>query len=242
MHPLTLIGAHWPELLQGMATTLALTGIALLISGLIAPGLALVRIRAGVLTQAPLRLYVSFFRGTPLIAQLFLIYYGSGQFRQELQAVGLWGFFREPWNCTLLAFVLNTTAYQIEILRGGLMGVPVGQIEAARAIGMSPAQQLRRVFFPNAYRIAWPALGNEMILMLKSSAIASVVTIFDLMGHTRNIFAETFDFSIYLWAAVIYLAITSVFVFVWNRTERWLSPHVYARIAPSGPTVRKHPA
>jgi polar amino acid transport system permease protein len=184
------------------------------------------------MAQAPLRIYVSFMRGTPILAQLFLIFYGSGQFRPLLQEWGLWSFFRDPFNCALLAFALNSTAYQTEILRGGILGVPRGEIEAAKAIGLSRLKTLRRVVFPHAYRIAWPALGNEVILLMKASALASVVTVFDLMGRTRQVFSKTFDFSVYLWAALIYLCITAIFVLLWRQAERRLSRHIGARHTP----------
>jgi polar amino acid transport system permease protein len=234
MNVMRIITEFWPQLLSGVGMTLKLTFLGALIAGLIAPLLALVRIGGGPLVQAPLRLYISFMRGTPLLAQMFLIYYGSGQFRPFLTDIGVWNFFREPFNCALLAFVLNSTAYQTEILRGGLMGVPHGEVEAATAVGMNRLTALRRVIFPHAYRIAWPALGNEIVLLMKASALASVITIFDLMGQTRAIFQKTFDFSVYLWAAVLYLLLTAAFVWTWRHLETRLSPHIYgARPAPS---------
>jgi polar amino acid transport system permease protein len=228
----------WPRLLHGLGLTLLLTGLSAALAAAFSLPLAIFRVRAGTLAQLPLRLYISFMRGTPLLGQLFLIYYGAGEFRSALQAVGLWGFFRDPFNCAVLAFTLNSTAYQIEILRGGLMGVPAGQIEAAKAIGMNALQAYRRVILPHTYRIAQPALGNEIILLMKGSAVASVITIFDLMGETKTIFAKTFDFSIYLWAAVIYLAVTAVFVRGWRYLEKLLNPHL-AGHAPAG---APHPA
>lgn len=220
---------YWPRLLDGALMTLKLTFMGALIAGLAAPFLALYRLNTNLVVQAPLRIYISFMRGTPLLAQMFLIYYGSGQFRPELQALGLWGFFRDPFNCALLAFVLNSAAYQTEILRGAMMGVAHGEIEAAKAIGMSRSKILFRVVLPHTYRIAWPALGNEVILLMKASALASVVTIFDLMGQTRAVYAKTFDFSTYIWAAVIYLCITALFVAVWSRLEQAISPHVFGK-------------
>jgi polar amino acid transport system permease protein len=189
--------------------------------------LAIVRLNGHPVFSIPVRIYVSFIRGTPMLAQLFLIYYGSGQFRPFLQEWGLWSFFREPYNCAMLTFVISSTAYQIEILRGGLMGVPAGEVEAAKAVGMSPVSLYRRVIFPHAYRIAWPALGNEVILLIKASALASVVTIFDLLGETRLIFSKTFDLSAYLWAALLYLALTAVLVWGWRRAEILLSPQFF---------------
>lgn len=232
MNLVRIITEFWPDLLSGVGMTLKLTFFGALIAGIFAPLLALVRVGGGPAVQAPLRLYISFMRGTPLLAQMFLIYYGSGQFRPFLQDVGLWNFFREPFNCALLAFVLNSTAYQTEILRGGLMGVPHGEVEAATAVGMNRLTALRRVIFPHAYRIAWPALGNEIVLLMKASALASVITIFDLMGETRAIFQKTFDFSVYVWAAILYLCITAVFVWVWRRLEMRLSPQIYGGRAP----------
>ena len=150
-----------------------------------------------------------------------------------MQSIGLWHFFRDPFNCAVLVFAVNSCAYQTEIMRGGIQSVAPGEIEAARAIGMSRLQVLRRVIFPHAYRNAWPALGNEVILLMKASALASVVTVFDLMGQTRLIFSRTFDFSAYFWAAVLYLTITACFVFVWRTIERRLSRHVLGR-SPKG--------
>lgn len=217
----------WPKLAEGVAVTLQLTFFGAAIAAMLAPPLAMLRLKSGWPVQLPLRIYVSFVRGTPMLAQLFLIYYGSGQFRPFLQEVGLWGFFREPYNCALLTFALNSTAYQVEILRGGLMGVPQGEIEAADAIGMDRFTKYRRVILPHAYRIAWPALGNEIILLMKASALASVVTVFDLMGQTRLIFSKTFDLSAYAWAAIIYLSMTAIFVTVWRFSERKISPQIF---------------
>lgn len=229
MNPIAILLDNGPRLLDGALMTLQLTGLGALIAAAVSPWLALWRAYAHPLAQAPLRLYISFIRGTPILAQLFLVYYGAGQFRAELTALGLWGFFRDPFNCALLVFAVNSTAYQTEILRGGIQGVPRGETEAARAIGMGRALLLRRVIFPHAYRIAWPALGNEVILLMKASALASVVTVFDLMGRTRQVFSRSFDFSVYLWAALIYLAITAAFVVIWRIAERRLSRHLAAR-------------
>ncbi len=232
MHPIELIIQYWPRLLDGTLMTIKLTLLGALIAAFFSPVFALVRTQASPLAQAPLRLYISFMRGTPILAQLFLVFYGSGQFRPLLPEWGLWTFFRDPFNCALLTFALNSTAYQTEILRGGIMGVPQGEIEAAKAIGMTRFQALRRVVYPHAYRIAWPALGNEIILLMKASALASIVTVFDLLGRTRQVFSKTFDFSVYLWAALIYLCITAIFVFIWRQAERHLSRHIDARAAP----------
>lgn len=233
MQFLDILMQYWPRLLDGTLMTLKLTGLGALLAAFIAPALALVRLSAPLWAQLPLRFYISFIRGTPLLVQLFIVYYGSGQFRPVLQDWGLWGFFRDPFNCALFTFVVNSCAYQTEILRGGLQGVDVREIEAGRAVGMSPWKINQRIRFPHAYRIAWPALGNEIIILMKASALASVVTVFDLMGRTRQVFSKTFDFSSYLWAALIYLCITVVFVFLWRQVELRMTRHLQPTSASS---------
>lgn len=236
MMPMELLAEYWPRFLDGALMTLKLTGMSVLIAAIISPFFALLRTNAPITVRIPLRIYISFMRGTPILAQLFLIYYGSGQFRPFLQEWGLWNFFRDPFNCALLAFVLNSTAYQTEILRGAIMGVSQGEMEAAKAYGMSRFTALRRILFPHTYRIAWPALGNEVILVMKASALASVVTVFDIIGRTRQVFSKTFDFSAYLWAAVIYLLITAAFVLLWKVAENYLSRHLNASQDKTGST------
>ncbi|WP_444453015.1 ABC transporter permease [Rhodobacter capsulatus] len=220
------LSANLPKLLDGAETTLVLTGLGATLAAVFSPGLALIRLFGPTAARMLLRAYISFVRGTPLLAQLFLVFYGSGQFRAELTGLGLWSFFRDPFNCAVLVFVINSCAYQTEILRGGIEAVPPGEIEAARAIGMTRARVLARVIFPHAYRIAWPALGNEVILLMKASALASIVTVFDLMGRTRQIFSRSFEFSVYFEAAALYLMITVIFVFLWRQTERRLTRHM----------------
>ena len=220
-----LLIEYWPKLLQGALLTLKLTFSAVIIAATLSLPLAILRSNHNSIWQWPIRIFVSFFRGTPLLAQLFLIYYGSGQFRLELTEVGLWWLFRDPFYCALLTFSLNSCAYQIEILRGALQAVNKGEIEAAIAIGMNKLQQYQKVILPHCYRIAFPALGNEIILLLKGSAIASVITLMDLMGHTRRVFSQTFDISVYLWAALMYLLITSLFVWLWRKIEQHLNRH-----------------
>ena len=215
----------------GASMTLQITVISVLIACSLSLPLAILRRSEHLWLRWPIRLYVSFFRGTPLLAQLFLVYYGSGQFRAELNELGLWWFFRDPYYCALLTFVLNSTAYQLEILRGGLKAVPFGQIEAGVALGLTTFQQYKKIILPNAYRIAFPALGNEIILLLKGSAVVSVITVLDVMGQTRRIFSQTFDLSVYFWAAVIYLAMTTVFVLLWRRLEKCLTRHMRCRVA-----------
>ena len=172
--------------------------------------------------------WVTYFRGTPLLCQLYLVYYGLGEFRPELQNLNLWWFFRDSYYCCIFAFTLNTAAYQAEILRGAITAVPKGQLEAARALGLSRIHILAHIIWPQAMLVALRPLGNELISMVKASALAAIVTLLDLMGQTRFIFARTFDFSVYLYAALIYLAITEAIRRTVNACERAFSRHLLA--------------
>jgi polar amino acid transport system permease protein len=170
--------------------------------------------------------YVYVFRSTPLLAQLFLIYYGLGSFRPQLEAIGLWWFFREAWYCGLFSFVLNTAAYQAEILRGAIQSVARGQHEGAAALGISKFVAFRKIILPQALIVALRPYGNELILMMKGSAVVAIVTVYDLMGETRYAFSRTFDYQAYLWAAIFYLAIVETLRHVWAFLEARLTRHL----------------
>jgi len=170
--------------------------------------------------------YTNLFRGTPLLAQLFLIYYGAGQFAPFWREVGLWWFLRDPFNCALLTFVLNTAAYQAEIFRGAVMAVPKGQWEGAAALGLTRRIAFLRVVGPQAALYALRPFGNEVILMVKGSAIASVVTVYDLLGETRLAFSDTFRFDVYFYAAALYLVLVETLRRVWNLLEGRLTRHL----------------
>lgn len=170
--------------------------------------------------------YTTFFRGTPLLAQVFLVYYGGGQLRPMLESMGLWWLFREAYFCALFTFTLNTAAYQAEVFRGAILSVPRGQWEAGEALGMHPVPLFLKVILPQALMVALRPLGNELVIMVKSSAVASLVTIYDLMGATRLAFARSFDLSVYFFAAALYLLIVETIRRVWDLAERRLTRHL----------------
>ena len=181
--------------------------------------------------SGPALFYSTFFRGTPLLCQLYLLYYGAGELRPFLSDLGLWWFFRDAYYCCIFIFSINTSAYQSEILRGAFASVAKGQIEAAASLGLSKYRIDRHVVWPQAFLVALRPLGNELISMIKASALAAIVTLLDLFGETRLIFARTFDFSVYVYAALIYLAIVEIIRRVWSVLEAGLSRHVRARTA-----------
>ncbi len=215
-----------PRMASGFIVSIELTASSIALGVLIAFPMALARLYAVLPARALAFTYGYAFRGTPLLAQLFLVYYGSAQFKDMLDAVGLWWLFRNPFSCALLTFALNTGAYQAEILRGAILAIPRGQLEAAKAAGMSPLLAFRRVTLPLAARYGLRPFGNEVILTLKASALASIVTVFDLLGVTRIAFQRTFDLRVYLIAAVIYVITVELVRRVWNKAENRLSRHL----------------
>lgn len=222
------------RLLAGVPLTLQLAAISLSVGFAVAVVLAIVLHDASPLVSLPLRGYVALFRGTPLLVQIFLIYYGLGQFRPILQAMGLWGFFREPYWCVIFALTLNTAAYGAEILRGGLQSVPAGQIEAAQACGMSRWLLYRRIVLPLAFRQALPAYGNEIILMVKGTSLASIVTLLEVTGIAHQIISQTYRaIEVFVCAGAIYLILNFAITRALARLEYYLSPHL--RRPPAAP-------
>lgn len=223
-----LLSEYGWRLFDGLRITAIVVGVSYTLGFFLAYPICRARMsRHWALSRAALT-YITFFRGTPLLCQLYLTYYGAGELRPFLSSVGLWIFFRDAFFCCIFAFTLNTAAYQAEIMRGALAAVPKGQREAAIALGLSPYRVSRHVVWPQAVLVALRPLGNELIALIKASALAAIVTLLDLMGQTRFIFARTFDFSIYFYAALIYLAITETIRRVWNAIERSFSPHLHA--------------
>ncbi len=229
-----LVTAWNPELFQryaptyasGLGVTLTLVVISIVLGALLSIPVAAGRMSRNPVIGAIAYSYVYFFRGTPLLAQTFLIYYGLGSFRPQLEAVGLWTFFREAWYCAILAFTLNTAAYQAEILRGAIESVGKGQWEGAASLGLTRWQTLRKVVLPQALIVALRPYGNELILMIKGSAIVAIITVYDLMGVTRLAFSRSFDFQTYIWAALLYLALVESLRHATEWIERRITRHL----------------
>jgi len=212
--------------ITGLGVTLALVAISIVIGAILSITIAYGRMSTNPVLSWLAYAYVYFFRGTPLLAQTFLVYYGLGAFHAELQDVGLWWFFREAWYCAIFAFSLNTAAYQAEMLRGAIESVPRGQWEGAASLGLHTMQIMRKIILPQAAIVALRPYGNEVILMVKGSAIVSIITVYDLMGITRFTYSRTFDFQSYLWAAVIYLLIVETLRHAIEWIERRLTRHL----------------
>lgn len=217
---------YGPRYLSGLWVTFTLVAVSVVGGAVLSLPVAFARMSKNRLLNALAYTYVYIFRGTPLLAQLYLIYYGVGSFRQPLEAVGLWWFFRDAWYCGFLSLTLNTAAYQAEILRGAIESVPRGQREGARSLGIPERIAFWKIVLPQALIVALRPYGNEIVLMIKGSAVVAVVTVLDIMGETRYTFSRTFDYQAYLWAAIFYLAIVETLRHVWAWLERRLTRHL----------------
>lgn len=217
---------HFPRLLDGVWITLQLITLSTVIGSALALPIALAKHAGGWASRGAAWSYSVYFRGTPLLVQTYLLYYGAGQFRDTLEAWGLWTILSSAYWCAIIAFSLNMAAYVSELLRGAMANVPSGEIEAARALGMSRAKLYRRIIIPKAVRMMLPAYSNEVILSLKATSIASIITVYDLMGQARAIFAATFQMEVYLYAALLYLVIVFAITQLLRLIEWRLTPHL----------------
>lgn len=211
-------------ILPGLPLTLKLAASSVGLGAFIALPLALMRLSGIAVLDWFARIYVFVFRSTPLLVQIFIIYYGLGQFPEVRRSL-LWPFLREPYWCAILALTLNTAAYASEIIRGGLASVPLGQIEAARAVGMSRLTTFRRIIAPQALRQALPGYGNELILMVKATSLASIITMMEITGLAAKLIAETYRaIEIFIVAGALYLMLNFILTRLVKALEWRLNP------------------
>lgn len=219
---------YFPELLKASATTVELVVLSSAIGLVLGLILALLRLSKNPLVQVFPFLYIFFFRGTPLLVQIYLIYYGLGQFKSIQESI-LWEpVLSQAYWCAIIAFTLNTAAYVAEIIRGAIQAVPTGELEAADALGMSKFQKFTRITLPRAFGIMLPAYSSEVIFMLKGSALASAITVVDLIYTSKLIIAKTYlTFEIYFAVGVIYLLISWVILGLFRLLDNKLNKHKY---------------
>ena len=226
-----------PRFLAGAWLSLKLIGLSLVIGAALSLPIGFARVSRRRILWMPAFAYIFCFRGTPLLVQLYLIYYGTGQFAWIHESF-LWPLLRQPFGCAVVAFALNTAAYQAEILRGGIMAVPVGEVEAARALGMGWALIMRKIVLPQALRLTLPAYGNEIILVVKSSSLASTITLLDVTGVARSIVAESFAvYEAFLDAGAVYLILTFLITRAVAGAERRLMRHLRPEDKAVAPTL-----
>ncbi|MGL5101608.1 MAG: arginine ABC transporter permease ArtM [Plesiomonas sp.] len=211
--------SYFPTLMQGLQTSLSLTVCALLIGFTLAVLFTLVM--AG--NNRPLRWltkgYLTLFTGTPLLIQIFLIYYGPGQF-DALRNSALWPLLSEPWFCAMIALALNSAAYSTLLFYGAVKAIPTGQWQACNALGMTQPQTLR-ILLPFALKRALPSYSNEVVLIFKGTSLASTITIMDIMGYAQQLNAQTYDtLAVFGMAGVIYLAVNGVLTLSMRALEK----------------------
>ncbi|TQI74766.1 amino acid ABC transporter membrane protein 2 (PAAT family) [Bosea sp. AK1] len=222
---LSLMIESLPRLLEGAVLTLKLLLLTEIIGFICALPLGILYANGSRAARTPIYAFVYFFRGTPLLVQIFIVYYGLAQFDFVRQSV-LWPWLRQPFVCALLACALHSTAYTTNILRGAIQAVPAGEVEAARACGMSAFQVQRFIVLPIAFRLMLPAYSNQAIGMLKGTSLASTITLMELTGVANTIVASTFQpYEVFIMAALIYLTITLVITRCFKYLEYALSKH-----------------
>ena len=211
--------AYLSELLSGLATTLELTVMSLLLGGILALVFTWLLDRRIPVARQLVELFLVVFTGTPLLVQIFLIYYGPAQFEWMKQS-WLWELLKEPWFCAILALGLNTAAYSTRLFKGALDAVPYGEVLACKALGMTKGQTLN-IKLRHAMRRVVPGYSNEVILVLKGSSLASTITIMDMMGIAQRLNAQTYDtLGVFGVAGAIYLAMNGSLTLAFRWLER----------------------
>ena len=215
------------SVLKALPLTLEIWFFGVAIGLCLASGLTWMRASNFKVNQVFAQAYVFVFRGSPLLVQIYLIYFGLSQFDFIRNSSILWPVLRDPMYCTIMAMAMNTAAYSSEIFRGALRAVPAGPIEAAKAFGMPALTRFRLVILPMALRLALPAYSTEIILMTKATALASVVTIMEMMGVAQKIQHDTFrPIEVLTCAGLIYLALNFSIARLFVMVEYMLSPHL----------------
>ena len=224
-----VIVENLPLYLEGLWTTVQLVALSLACGLALAIPVALLAASRRWFVAVAAKAYIYVFRGTPLLIQMYIIYYGLAQFEAVRESL-LWPILREAYWCALLSFALNSAGYTGEILRGAIANTPHGEIEAARSVGMSPWLIHARIVLPSAFRRALPAYGNEVIFMLHGSALAGVITLVDLFGAARIVNSRHFvPFESFIAAGVFYLGLTFIIAWLFKRWERHWHAHLRAR-------------
>lgn len=224
------LGSTMVTLLKAVPMTLALFALSVTTGGLLALLVVWMRVSGNRALSAFARGYIFVFRGSPLLIQMFLVFYGLAQF-SFIRNGPLWPFLREPFVCAVLSLALCTAGYSAEIFRGGIRSIPPREIEAARSIGMSGFLLVRRIIAPVAFRYALPAYSTEIVLMMKSTALASLVTVWEVTGVAQRLISQTYrTMEVFLCAALIYLVLNFIVLQALGLLERSLSHHL--RTAP----------
>jgi octopine/nopaline transport system permease protein len=219
-----------PKMLVGIGLTFELLFLSLVLGTMLAIILLVMRISGRWYLSAPAMVYIYIFRGTPILVQIFIVYYGFPQLEFVRDSI-FWPILREPFGCAIVALSLNTGAYVSEIFRGGVLGVDRGLKEAGAALGLSATQRFIYIISPVAIRLSLPAYSNDVVSLMKSTALASTITLLDMMGIARTIVADTYaPYEIFVSVMIIYLIITWTIQRIFGWIEKRMSRHVRSEV------------
>lgn len=211
--------SYFPELLKGLQTSLTLTLASLLLALVLALIFTVIlALKVPVLSHLT-RGYITLFTGTPLLVQIFLIYYGPGQFPSIQSVPWLWHLLSQPWLCALFALSLNSAAYTTLLFHGAVRAIPAGQWHACAALGMNRKDTLR-ILLPYAFKRALSSYSNEVVLVFKSTSLAYTITLMEVMGHGQLLYGRTYDVSVFAAAGVIYLIVNGLLTLLMRLIER----------------------
>lgn len=214
-----------PQFLSGLSVTLILMLASVSVGLVLAIIMTICTYSENFFFKKSVDVFVLFIRGTPLLVQIFLIYYGAGQFAW-IRDSWIWFLLRDPMACAIIALSINSACYTTVLLQGAIRSVPQNEIAACEAMGMSKWLAFRRIIFPRAFRLAIPAYSNEVIMVLKGTSLASTITLLDLMGITQQLIAQTYaTVELYIIAGVIYLILNAVITGVFKLLMRWSMIH-----------------
>lgn len=208
-----------PQLLKGLHTSLSLTIVSLIVA------LALSLLFTIILTlKTPgisqlVKGYITLFTGTPLLVQIFLIYYGPSQFEFIKTTPWLWHLLSQPWLCAMVALALNSAAYTTLLFHGAVRAIPSGQWQSCEALGMSKRQTLR-ILLPYAFKRALSSYSNEVVLIFKSTSLAYTITLMEVMGYSQQIYGNTYDVAVFGAAGIIYLVVNGLLTLLMRMVER----------------------
>ncbi|ACS86064.1 arginine ABC transporter permease ArtM [Musicola paradisiaca] len=208
-----------PELLKGLHTSLWLTIASLLLALVLSLALTVVLTLKTPLLSSLARVYITLFTGTPLLVQIFLIYYGPGQFESIRQIPWLWSLLSQPWLCAVSALALNSAAYTTQLFYGAVRAIPAGQWQSCAALGMNRRDTLH-ILLPFAFKRALSSYSNEVVLVFKGTSLAYTITLMEVMGHGQLLYGRTYDVLVFGAAGIVYLCVNGLLTLLMRLLER----------------------
>ncbi|AOR64943.1 arginine ABC transporter permease ArtM [Pectobacterium wasabiae] len=211
--------AYLPELLKGLHTSLTLTAVSIVVALVLSLLLTVVLTLKTPVVSMLAKVYITLFTGTPLLVQIFLIYYGPGQFTAIQQIPWLWNLLSQPWLCAMVALALNSAAYTTQLFYGAVKAIPAGQWQSCAALGMNQKQTLR-ILLPFAFKRALSSYSNEVVLVFKSTSLAYTITLMEVMGYSQLMYGRTYDVMVFGAAGIIYLCVNGLLTLLMRWVER----------------------